>query len=335
MSTTLNMSESFIDWLTFENCEYSNHSHNETSNLAKNQQLTAHVELIGTCVTVVVVLAFFVVALFQCRQKAQEGQGPGGLLLTWDTSQRTMSFAFLLLLNAASFFISVDSDFRAWNQTRMQCTAQGVLYQFSFCGLMLETLALTVQVYMVLVKTVPLPKLYSWQFALPTFAAVYGVAAFLALVPLAIQLSLDVPVYHGGDKLGYCNLSFDTGCQAAFFLFWVAPALIILVTCLAMNVVVFRRILPVYRHMRSTVKNTLLLFITRRVIVLVLQVRACVHACFRRAELLLLLLRPLEFAVNALWDASCAGRGAANPFETLASCVHAFSHACIHAYIQT
>ena len=272
--STFNMSESFIDWLTFENCQYSNHSHNETSNLARNQQLTAHVELVGTCVTLVVVLAFVAVASFQCWQKSRQ---PPREVLTWDTSQRTMSFAFLLLLNAASFFISADSDFRAWNQTRMQCTAQGVLYQFSFCGLMLETLALTVQVYIVLVKTVPLPKLYSWQFAVPTFAAVYGVAAFLALAPLSIQLSLDVPVYHGGDKLGYCNLSFDTGCQAAFFLFWVTPAFTILVTCLAMNVVVFRRILPVYRHMRSTVKTTLLLFITRRVIVLVLQVRACVE----------------------------------------------------------
>lgn len=205
----------------FENCTAPNHAALDNSTNDDNVQgETASYELAGCLISLACALLFYVEVVVQHVESRKQSPRP---ILVWDFPRRVHSIAFLVFVNACSFFISAQSEFRPWKMEQVLCTTQGVIYQFSFVGLMMEILAVCVEMWLVVVKMTPLDKLRSCKVSGSLFAMVYGVAILLAAIPLAIEQTQSVPLFQGSTLLGYCNIVIQTGCTAPALLFWIIP----------------------------------------------------------------------------------------------------------------
>ena len=189
--------------------------------LFQQQQLTAKVELSGHCVGVLVTLLLYVAALSERFEWTCIGGRP-----RWDFAGRVFPVSGLVLLNAASFLMSSGTGFRPWELNHTVCTVQGILFQFSYTAIILEGLAISITLYLVIVKMVSLEELQKGTYAAPLYSGVYGVAVLLAMIPYIVQLVTTKPLYHGGKLLGYCSLSFEGDCAAAKLFFYFFPGML-------------------------------------------------------------------------------------------------------------
>ena len=308
----------------FELCK---NDHNATFNISSDaaafHNSTATVEFGGTLLSIVVFTVYYALNVVQCIKEKRAGLNPE---YSWDRSLRVQSIAALLVLQAAAFLVSAPWNFRPWEEPHAVCTTQAVFYLFAFLALSLEPLGLTVNLYLVVIRTASTKSMKRVQCAM--FVLFYTFAALCAIIPLAIQLSSDneLYLYEAGHVLGFCTLSIKNGCPAyyVFFgapgslscLFWgwcmweVSPlffqfvhddlvnctvvdfgspsvlrpflqAGLVFVATLVIEILVFRRVVPLCKHMRSSAEARLRVFIVRRVIVACLQVSisVCPRVC--------------------------------------------------------
>jgi hypothetical protein len=110
----------------------------------------------------------------------------------WDRStDHYLIIASLATMQGLAFFLgaSADQPFQPMNMTNTTCRAQGVLFQFSVSGLNAAVIAELVDMYLVMVKAVPVAEIRK-QYTPGLILFVFVVAAVYAVVPLGLQYAL-------------------------------------------------------------------------------------------------------------------------------------------------
>ena len=169
-------------------------------------------------------------------------------------SEHIISIMGFIAGQSLTFFAGASVDFHAVNFTRPACIVQGAFYQFCSCGVLLEIAAMAFMTQCAISSQVSLEELYP-QHRRKVFAVVFGTAAVLTMIPVAVDVG-------SGGSVGIFDRSMtDTtcwieNCTGAFVIFAIflygAVAIYSAVIC----VKVFLVFMHILRHSRTVEVRT-------------------------------------------------------------------------------
>ena len=165
------------------------------------QQVTSMVEIVATAISIVICFAFFLIyGLGRSRgSKNLDDHNCCGetskkirAIYNWDRStDHYLCIACLALLQGLAFLVSAGTDpaFSAYAMHDTACRIQGITFQFATSGLNAAVVAEMVDMFLVLVKSVPVPRIRK-KYTPWLMAMIFFVALSFTGVPLIFEATM-------------------------------------------------------------------------------------------------------------------------------------------------
>lgn len=186
----------------FRNCVYNASlvnvsAWNAETDAQRAQQLTSLVEVVATGISLLICFAFFLIYGLGRSRGSNNSDDHGcakkvRAVYNWDRStDHYLCIACLALLQGLAFLISAGTDpaFSAYAMRDTACRIQAIAFQFATSGLNLAVVAEIVDMFLVLVKSVPVPQIRK-KYTPWLVAFIFVVALAFTGIPLIFEATM-------------------------------------------------------------------------------------------------------------------------------------------------
>ena len=219
----------------------------------------------GAAATSLVFCSYFYVIMFLIRRVPAVKRW-----YSWPTKSRISSLAFLVLLQAITFWTSAAYGFDPPTANIEFCRVQGMVYQFATSGIAMEVFAVSYAAFKTIVVGVSFAK-FKEKYTVNLFVAVYVVAVVNTIVPyIAEQFSPTNAIVYGviDKSSGYCWMNFRRNCAMVFVYFYYVLQILAHGCSIVLGFRICRTLCRLHGHLKKGARRSIKVFIARRMVIL-------------------------------------------------------------------